>query len=115
MVTYEVSQGKVILDSIRIDGKKPMKSYLNALNKAQESKLWVLASPDGGSGWCFSGEVKLNQLEASIYNVTLRWYSLYERAMSTMNFKSLPFPVSTYDNLRYFLSAIDKKNYDLIN
>jgi len=91
------------------------KSYLNAFDKASKTTYFedyttckdftaIAQNP-------FSGvEVKLNGLEYTIYQWCVRWYNRYEMGRNTET------PVSTYDNMRYYLLSINQEAYmDLLD
>ena len=87
------------------------KSYLNALAKASTTsyfKDYRNAYPelDHEATNPFSGvTVKLNALEATIYEFCKRWYARYEAGVNT------EVPVSTFDNMRYYLLTLNSHAY----
>jgi len=90
------------------------KSYLNAFEKASKTSYfydWRTApgvTPESRlpARNPFSGvEVPLNPLEATIYDFCLQWYSRYETGANT------ECPISTYDNMRYYLLALNSNAY----
>lgn len=92
------------------------KSYLNAFEKASKTsyfKDYRNAFPvlDFEGRNRFSGvTVKLNALEATIYEFCMQWYQRYEYGDNTET------PVSVYDNMRYYLMSINSRAYmDLLD
>ena len=97
--TYDMVGGK--FQNVKVDGKPVMKSYSNALAKAQETVFWenvgagMAYNPFGGGG------CDLDTLQRSIYVWVMRWqrYSTY------------PTAISTFDGMRYLFNALDNEAY----
>lgn len=87
------------------------KSYLNAFEKASKTSYFkdyrnAYPALDHEGTNPFSGvTVKLNALEATIYEFCMRWYARYEQGMDT------ECPVSTYDNMRYYFLSLNPHAY----
>lgn len=85
------------------------KSYTNAYEKAKTTSYFY-ELPQSEEGYTrsnpFSGaEVELSALEATIYDFCQNWYSRYSYGMKT------EVPVSTFDNMRYYLMALNPSAY----
>lgn len=100
---------------VEVNGKKVMKSYQNAYRKASNTDYFVdyrhcnIAEAQG---------VVLNPFEVSIYQWVLRWEMKYNYAINHGIFpitKITKAPVTTFDNMRYFLASLNEGNYNLIN
>ena len=97
----------------------PKKSYLNAFEKASKTSYFYdwRTAPGVTEESCltavnpFSGvKVLLDPLEATIYDFCVQWYSRYEEGADT------ECPVSTYDNMRYYLLYLNQDAYmDLLD
>lgn len=90
------------------------KSYLNAFDKASKTAYFEDFREDVGHRRYrnpFSGVwVELDPLESTIYNFCVEWYARYESGDETET------PVSVYDNMRYYLLALNSKAYmDLLD
>ena len=92
------------------------KSYLNALAKASTTSYFVDYTKSNPTGTYLRQNpfstvtCKLNALEATIYDFCLSWYQRYESGMNT------EVPVSTYDNMRYYLLDLNVRAYmDLLD
>ena len=86
---------------------KIMKSYLNAYDKAKTTSYFVEV-PEGkyiARNPFTRVEVELNALEYTIYRFCNMWYARYERNLSTET------PVQTFDNMRYYLMALNVNAY----
>lgn len=94
--TFDTVEGKIV--NVKVNGKPVMKSYQNALNKAQETVFWR-----------FNGDLII-----SITNWVFKWQAYYGQGiMPGMVYKEghkLP-PVSTFDNMRYLVLALDSEYY----
>ena len=83
------------------------KSYLNAYDKAKTTSYFVEV-PEGkyiARNPFTRVEVELNALEYTIYRFCMMWYARYERGLSTET------PVQTFDNMRYYLMALNVNAY----
>ncbi len=87
------------------------KSYLNAFEKASKTSYFRDYRTDDPTftreeSNPFSGvTIKLNGLEATIYEFCMRWYARYENGMKT------EVPVSVFDNMRYYLLDLNPHAY----
>lgn len=83
------------------------KSYLNAYDKAKTTSYFVEVSEGKyiARNPFTRVEVELNALEYTIYRFCMMWYARYERGMDT------ECPVSTYDNMRYYLLDLNYHAY----
>jgi hypothetical protein len=100
---------------VEVNGKKVMKSYQNAYRKASNTDYFVSyrhLNPVEVRG------IVLNTLEASIYKWTMDWYKRYSYAVDHAIFpitKVTKAPVTTYDDMRYFLNSINPNTWELID
>ena len=84
---------------------KVTKSMKNAIEKAKSTSYWH-DMPAGIARNPFSGEaIELTAEENSLYTWTKGWYMRYCSDMPTQ------VPVSTYDNVRYYIAAINPTAY----
>lgn len=100
---------------VEVNGKKVMKSYQNAYRKASNTDYftdWRHCNPSEPQG------VILNTFEVSIYQWVKAWEVRYHYAINHGIFpitRVTKAPIQTFDNMRYFLSAINEEAYGLIN
>ena len=103
MIDYTRS-GDGKFTEIKINGKKVMKSYLNAVNKAIDSGTFTMrpegtySIDDGLFMRCEAGA-----LAYSVFMWTQLWYSRYSMGTGA---KQCPTPISTFDNMRYLLKEL---------
>lgn len=107
-ITY-VREGKKITD-VLVNGKPVKRGSMRGLRKAQETPYWLEVGYATIARNPFSGvEVKLNPLEATIYNWCLNWYRRYEQG-------KMDVPIQTYDDMKYFLLDLNSNAYyDLLD
>jgi len=107
----------VLVDGVSITKNKKRfstgKSFLSALKKAQTTSYWKERIESGWYSNPFTGSsVELTAFESSLYEWTVLWYARYRGNL--MNPKAWEAPVLTYDNMKYFLSALSEEAHDTL-
>ena len=106
--TFEKDEtGKIT--NIFVDGKPVKRGSMRGFRKAQEKSYFILYDEPCTAENPFSGvTVRLNGLEATIYDFCIKWYRRYERGLETT--------IQVYDDMKYFLLEINPNAYmDLID
>jgi len=109
---YEIvrdENGKIA--DVKVNGKPVKRGFMRGMRKAQETSYWQEITREGCASNPFSGVViSLNPLEYTIYNFCDEWYRRYEGGLNTEA------PIQTFDDMKYFLYAINAKAYmDLLD
>jgi len=103
----------VLVDGVSITKNKKRfstgKSFLSALKKAQTTSYWKEYTESQKCENPFGGFRVLPPFEASIYTWILRWNLRYERNLT--NPKAWEAPIQVFDNMRYFMLALDSDAY----
>ena len=90
--------------NILVDGKPVKKASMRGFRKAQEKPYFFLHKEDCTAENPFSGvTVRLNGLEATIYDFCMKWYRRYERGEETV--------IQVFDDMKYFLLELNSNAY----
>jgi hypothetical protein len=104
---YEIirESGKIV--DIKVKGKPVKRSFVNGIRKAQETTYWQEFKEAGTVHNPFGGSIELNPLERTIAVWCQNWsYNDYSR-----NPMNTQVPVSTFDNVKYFLLSLNPRAY----
>jgi len=97
------------ITDILVNGKPVKRGSMRGFRKAQEKPYFFLHDEDCiGENPFSGGRIKLNGLEATIYEFCMKWILRYERGEEKV--------IQVYDDMKYFLLEINPDAYmDLID